>query len=58
MTEINDVQITRKLKCIPKKSRSKFFDKPWGIPPYPVFLLWTVLLEVDGWSVEGISTKG
>ena len=28
MTEINNVQIARKLKCIPKNYRSEFFNKP------------------------------
>ena len=37
VTEINNVQIARKLKCIPKKYRSEFFNKPWGgtHPPLP-----------------------
>ena len=36
MTKINNVQMARKLKCIPKKYRSEFFNKPRGYP-YPVF---------------------
>ena len=32
MTEINIVQIARKPKYIPEKSRSEFFNKPWGVP--------------------------
>ena len=37
MTEINNDQIARKLKCIPKNYRSEFFNKPRGgtHPPLP-----------------------